>query len=73
MGLDKRQEAEDRKGRRRRRLADRDAYKGERVAAGMLLGHSDIHTTRLYADDVAMETKIEATGRIPKYFSMQDM
>lgn len=50
-----------------RQFTDQDGYKEERVAAGKLLGHRDIHATRIYAD-VVMETKTEAISRIPEYF-----
>ena len=41
---------------------------GDLYTVGKLLGHSDIHTTQIYAD-VVMETKIEAVNRISEYFS----
>lgn len=43
---------------------------GDLYTVGKLLGHSDIHTTQIYAD-VVMETKIEAVNRISEYFSIQ--
>ena len=42
---------------------------GDLYTVGKLLGHSDIHTTQIYAD-VVMETKIEAVNRISEYFSI---
>ena len=42
---------------------------GDLYTVGRLLGHSDIHTTQIYAD-VVMETKIEAVSRISEYFSI---
>ena len=42
---------------------------GDLYPVGRLLGHSDIHTTQIYAD-VVMETKIEAVSRISEYFSI---
>lgn len=42
---------------------------GDIYTVGKLLGHSDIHTTQIYAD-VVMETKIEAVNRISEYFSI---
>lgn len=41
---------------------------GDLYTVGKLLGHSDIHTTQIYAD-VVMETKIEAINRISEYLS----
>lgn len=43
---------------------------GDLYTVGKLLGHSDIHSTQVYAD-VVMETKIEAVNRISEYFSIQ--
>lgn len=40
---------------------------GDLYTVGKLLGHSDIHTTQIYAD-VVMETKIEAVNRITSFF-----
>lgn len=42
---------------------------GDLYTVGKLLGHSDIHTTQIYAD-VIMETKIKAVSRISEYFSI---
>ena len=42
---------------------------GDLYTVSKLLGHSDIHTTQIYAD-VVMETKIEAVSRISEYFSI---
>ena len=42
---------------------------GDLHTVSKLLGHSDIHTTQIYAD-VVMETKIEAVSRISGYFSI---
>ncbi len=44
---------------------------GDIYTVGKLLGHSDIHTTQIYAD-VIMETKIEAVNRISEFFSKAD-
>ena len=42
---------------------------GDLYTVSKLLGHTDIHSTQVYAD-VVMETKIEAVSRISEYFSM---
>lgn len=41
---------------------------GDLYTVGKLLGHTDIHSTQVYAD-VVMETKIEAINRVSEYFS----
>lgn len=45
---------------------------GDLYTVGKLLGHTDIHSTQVYAD-VVMETKIEAVNRVTDYFSRQDV
>lgn len=43
---------------------------GDLYTVGKLLGHTNIHSTQVYAD-VVMETKVEAVNRLSSFFREQ--